>query len=66
LCAVKDFIPVLELAQLICDFAKPTPAPYAPYWDWAHSLPLLEVSEYDCFGNYGHVPVCCDYPLFAP
>ena len=69
LCAVKDFVPVLELARLICDFAKPTPA---PYWDWAKNpmyvcLPLLDVPEYDCFGNYGHLPMSSsDYPLFAP
>ena len=66
LCAVKDFVPVLELARLICDFAKPTPA---PYWDWAQSpmYVCLEVPEYDCFGNYGHLPMSSsDYPLFAP
>lgn len=68
LCAVMDFIPVLELAKIICEFAKPTPAPDGYYY-WAQSpycMPLLDIPEYDCFGNYGHVPMSCvELPLFS-
>ena len=56
LCAVKEFFPY-DLASLICDFAKPAPAPYDSWEPWD------PIPEYDIHGNYGHLPMC---PVGAP
>jgi hypothetical protein len=59
LCAVKDYFP-FGIAELICEFAKPTPAPYDSWALWAF------VPEFDCNGNYGHLPMSpIDLPLFS-
>ena len=59
LCVLKEFFPFC-IAELICEFAKPLPAPYDSWALWQ------EVPEFDCMGNYGQLPMCpVDLPLFS-